>query len=276
MARTTDEIKNIMLAEKASQPALAGLDTDSSTSVWGLMMYVIATAMSSLEKLFDLFKQQVIDIINSLRPGTPRWYVYMVKKFQYGFDLVPEQDYYDNTGIPAADIAASKIIAYAAFVEEPFVRMKLAKLNGNDLTKLTDPERLAVTAYVKRYKYAGVDLKYETITSTDADELRLVMRIKYNPLVLNGTGARIDGTNPHPVKDAVKTYLQNLDFNGRFSIQKLVDQIQQVPGVDDLVMDSVQSKYGALPFTSFTMQVTPDSGYFIIQDANLLITYLPA
>ena len=276
MARTIVEIENIMIAEKEAQPSLDGLTSTSNTSIWRLWINVIANGIFSLEKLFDLFVLTVKNLILNLKPGTPRWYVYMVKKFQFGFDLVQDQDYYDNTGVPDDVVAASKIIAYAAFVEEPFVRMKLAKLVGSDLAKLTTDERLAVVAYVNRFKYAGIDLNANTITSTDPDKLRLVLRVKYNPLVLNNLGARLDGTNPEPVKTGVKAYLKNLDFNGLFSTQKLVDQLQAVEGVDDLSVDNLQTKYGALPFTSVDINFVPDSGYLIIDDVDLLITYQPS
>src|SRR5204863_4829012 len=133
------------------------------------------------------------------------------KEFQYGYNLVPDQDYYDNTGIDPALIAASKVVAYAALVEEPSIRMKVAMLSGTDLAKLPAPMLAAFIAYMKRVKDAGVKLhgttitSPATITSTDPDKLRLVVRAKFNPLVLDSTGARIDGNNPSPLKDAAKS-----------------------------------------------------------------------
>ena len=103
------------------------------------------------------------------------------------------------------------------------------------------------------------------------------MRIRYNPLVLNNAGERLDGADIAPVITALKSYLQNLDFDGLFSIQKLVDAIQKVEGVNDLNVDTCQSKYGALPFTSININFRPDSGYLTIDTINdLNIIYQPS
>jgi hypothetical protein len=203
-----------------------------------------------------------------------------VKAFQYGYNLVPEKDYYDNTGLDATAVAASKIITYAAFVEEPYTRLKLAKNVGSGLGKLADAELAAAIEYVMRFRAAGLKLKRSTltvpttITSTDADNLLLNIRIKYNPLVLSAVGARLDGTSVTPVADAVRSYLGNIGFNGLFSAQKLVDAIQAVDGVDDLHIDQIQTKYGALVYTSVDIDFIPDSGYLVIADADLTIQYI--
>ncbi len=285
MAQTLEEIQNEMLAAKNAEPALAGFTSTSSTAIWLLWIFQFARAVLSIQKRFDLFINLVLTIIKNTKRGTPRWYSNTAKQFQYGFNLVPEQDYYDNTNIAESVVAASKIIAHASFTEEPSIRMKVAKKVGTDLAKLAPAELQAFIAYVKRYKYAGVDLRdvdtvnnlHATITSTDADNLKLGLRIRYNPLVLNNAGERLDGADAAPVVTALKNYLQNLDFDGLFSIQKLVDAIQKVEGVNDLNVDTCQSKYGALPFTSININFRPDSGYLTIDTINdLNIVYQPS
>lgn len=279
MARTIDDIMNALLAEKASHAELNTLNSTSNVAVWRLLFYIVATAIWMLENLFDIFKTDVTDIIANLKPHTPQWYVIKVKEFQYGYNLVPEKDYYDNTGIDDATIAASKIVAYAAFVENPFVRMKLAKLSAGVLAPLTSPERAAVVAYILRVKDAGVKLKDSTITSSAPDKLKLTMRIKYNPLVLNAAGNRIDGTSATPVPDGLRAFLTNFNFknfNGVFSVQKMIDALQAIEGVNDLAIDLIQKKYGALPFTTVDIDFVPDAGYLIIDNADLAITYIPS
>lgn len=279
MARTVQEIFDILVTEKGNQSALDGLTSTSSVSIWRAWLWVTAYAIWTLEKLFDIFKKEVDDTIQTKMPHTGSWYVYKAKNFQYGYNLVTDKDYYDNTGIDEQTIAASKIVAYAALVEQPLIRLKVAKKSGADLAKLSAPELAAFVAYILRIKDAGVKLKSTTITSTDPDDLKLVLRVKYNPLILDSTGARLDGTDATPVKSGIKKYLADksaADFNGLFSVQKLVDAIQAIEGVQDLHVDSILYKYGALPFTSVDIDFVPDSGYLVIQDANLTITYIPA
>lgn len=280
MAKTISEWYDMIVAQYVIEKANVGI-TEAPEN-WSLVnhkrifIYVMAVIVSIPGTLQDLFRTEIDDVINNKNSHTPQWYVNKAKAFQYGFNLVAEKDYYDNTGIADSVVAASKIIAYAAFVEEPFVRLKVAKLINGSLAKLTDGERSSFVAYMMRVKDAGVKLKDATITSTDPDKLRLVMRVKFNPLVLNTAGSRVDGTVTAPVADAVRSYLSNLDFNGLFSVQKLVDQIQLVDGVDDLKIDTIQTKYGALLFTGVDIDFIPDSGYLTIDDADLIITYLPS
>lgn len=282
MARSINEIKTDLLAKVAADVTLGPLLTSTSAvAIFNLWCSIFATCAWTLESLFDIFKTEVDYTIAQDKTHRPQWYVNKAKAFQYGYNLVAEQDYYDNTGIADDLIAASKIVAYAAIVEEPSIRMKVAKLSGTNLAKLTVPELAAFVAYMKRVKDTGVKLhggtltSPATITSTDPDKLRLVVRVKYNPLVLNTTGARIDGTSPTPVKDAVKSYINNLEFNGVFDVQKLERAMLDVDGVTSLKIDQIQTKYGALAFTAVDIDFVPDSGYLIIEDADFLPTYLP-
>ncbi len=56
----------------------------------------------------------------------------------------------------------------------------------------------------------------------------------------------------------------------------MVDAVQAVPGVVDLSPDSTQTKYGALNFTAVNISFIPDSGYLVIEDADLLLTFSAA
>lgn len=281
MAKSVNEWYKIIEAQYVTEMAAVGVEVDPST--WSqanhqrIFLYTMAVVAYIPGVLQDLFRAEVEEVIANKNPHTGQWYVNKAKDFQYGFSLVPEKDYYDNTGIAPNVIAASKIVAYAAFVEEPFVRLKVAKLAAGKLAKLNPADELpAFQEYVRRYRDAGVKLKPETITSTDPDKLRLKLRVKYDPLVLNTTGARIDGTESAPVPAAIDAYLSNIDFNGLFSVQKLVDEIQKVDGVNDLHIDSISTKYGALPFKSVDIDFVPDAGYLIIDPADLNITYIPS
>ncbi len=275
MARTIEQIQQEMITAVQADATLAPLLTSTSkVAVWRGILNIVATCIWTIDKLCDILKIDIDETIAALKPHSLRWYAGKAKAFQYGYNLVNEADYYDNTGIDDTTIAASKIVSYAAVVEQVRgVRIKVAKTVGADLAALTVGELAAFTQYMKEVKDAGVKLK---ITSAVADLLKLSLRIQYDPLVTNAAGARIDGTTATPVKDAIKLHLKNLPFNGVFSIQKLVDAIQAVEGVSDLNVDSVQTKYGALPFTAVNISVIPDAGYLRIEDADLTIVFTPA
>ena len=272
MARTITDIQQSLLDKVALDATLSMLLTStSSVAIFRLFLYLVAFCAWTVENLHDFFKIEVAETIAAMKPHSLRWYAEKSKAFQYGYDLVAEADYYDNTGIAEDVITASKIVSYAAVVEkERGVRIKVAKTVGSDLDALTVGELASFTAYMIEVKDAGVKLQ---ITSGTADSLFLALRIQYNPLVLNAAGARIDGTAATPVKDAIKAHLKVLPFNGVFSVQKLVDTIQAVEGVVDLSVDQVQTKYGLLLFSTVNISVIPDAGYLRIADGDVFITY---
>lgn len=273
MARTISEIQQSIVDNVTGNDTLGPLFTSTSkTAVWRLWTYIVAVCAWSIEKLMDIFRAEVDEKISAMKPHSLRWYAEIARRFQYGFDLLPEADYYDNTGADEQLLEASKIVSYAAVVEqERGVRIKIAKTIDSDLGPLTTEELLSFTDYMKKVKDAGVKL---LITSGPADALRLNLRIKYNALVLDSAGVRIDGTSMKPVQNAIREHLLHLPFNGVFSVQKLVDAVQRVEGVNDLNVDECSTRYGVLPFASVDIAVVPDAGYLRIDDDNLNIDFI--
>jgi hypothetical protein len=220
-----------------------------------------------------LFSAEIDDRILQLKPHSARWYAEEAKLFEYGYNLVPETDYYDNTGLTEDQVTAAKIVAYAAVVEQARgIRIKVAKIMGSDLGALAAGELDAFSEYMEEIKDAGIKL---LITSGAADDLKSTLRIYYNPLVLAGDGSRIDGTDTTPVQTAFKTYLKNLPFNGTFAPSLMVDQLQAVNGVVLVKDDLWQARFGAIAYTGIDVEYNPDAGYLRIDDSNLLITFIP-
>ena len=270
MARTIAEIQKIMLDEKAAQPAFAGLTSTSAIAIWRLIFYIVAFAIWSLEKLYDIFFGQVNEAIATLKPHSERWYAKKAKGFLYGYNLVGETDAYDTAGLTEEEVTAASIIAYAAVVsQDRGIRIKVAKLVDGELTFLSNAELLAFKEYMERVKDAGVTL---LITTGPADSLKLSLRVYFNPLVLNAAGERLDGTDTTPVQLGVAAYLKNLPFNGVFVTEYLIDALQ---GIDGVVIPHVMlasARYGVLPYSNFPVKYVPDAGYLRITDpANLTI-----
>lgn len=274
MARSITTIQNNIIAGVAANATLAPLLTSTSrVATWRLLALVVATAIWTLETLFDIHVADVNETISKLKPHSLRWYAEKATAFQFGYNLVDDADYYDNTGLDETTIEASKVVAYAAVVEQDRgLRIKVARDTG-DLAALTAPQLDAFEEYMKRIKDAGVRLN---ITSTAADELRLTLEIYYNPLVLNSAGGRLDGTVSEPVQDAVKEYLKNLPFNGVFVLQNLIDVLQLVDGVKIAHLTGAQARYGLLPYQSFAVKYLPDAGYLrSTNPGDLTITFVP-
>ncbi len=268
MARTINEIQREIIEAKNNEPALAQLTSNSKTAIWRLFIYIISVAIWTLEKLFDLHRQQIDDELSRLKPHTARWYREKALVFQYGYDLIEETDKFDNEGSSEEDILKSKIIKYAAVVESEESRLviKIATEKNGILSPIKLEQTEKINAYFEEIKDAGVKI---TIINYPPDLLKLKIRIVRDVLLLNSDGMDIK-SGKYPVNDAIKDFMKHLPFNGKMSLQALVDRIQNVEGVKDLSIDLAQSSwidaesngYGA--WNDIDINVLPESGYFAV------------
>lgn len=280
MARSIDTIFNemkaegIRLATAAALPdVVAMFNNTSRVAIWKILFFACAFCIWTVEKLFDLHKLEVDDRIKRLKPGSPEWVAEMGKRFQYGYSLVPGQDYYDNTGLTDAQIEASRIIKHIAVVEQTRgIRIKVAKEVNGVLVPLSGAELTAFEAYMADVMYAGVKL---LITTDVHDELKAALRIYYDAQVLTNTGARIDGITATPVQDAFDEYLKNLPFNGLFVPQLMIEKLKAVEGVVIAKDDSWQARYGNLAFAAIDVEYIPDAGYLRLAANGLTLQFIP-
>lgn len=247
------------------QPGKTFEEEFSAASLESILLYAFSYGIHVHETLFDQHKAQVKAIIDNMKPHSPLWYANKAKSYQKGFALSYESDRYDNTGFTDEVINASKIIKHAVAVEEERgMRIKVATEINGELSKVNDVDLPGFVAYMERVKDGGPKLN---ITSGQADALRLSLLIKYDPLVLDMEGKRLDGNGPQTVQEAIKQYLKNLPFNGRLEISALQDVLQMVDGVKAPYVTQAQHRYGALGFASFeNMMYEPDAGYMRIYD----------
>lgn len=282
MARTIPEIHaditSTLVNELAAVEIIINPATWSKTNLLRLITYIIAVCQWTIEQLQDIHKAEINDLIAQKKPHSLRWYAEKAKAFQFTYNLVPEQDYYNNTGIPDDKLETSKIVKYAAVVRQRrangriFLRIKVATTAGTDLARLTEEQLDALREYFNRIADAGVDIEIESLI---ADRLKLRLKIYYNPLILGSNGSRLDGTDNKPVPNAIRNYLQNLPFNGLFVLAHLVDALQAVEGVEIPHLIECYTSYGNLPLTSVDVEYVPDSGYLRIEDVDLNVQYLP-
>ena len=277
MARTIQEIQNLILQAKAQEPALNELNSTSKVAIWRLWVYIIAVAIWSLEKLFDQHKADIDKRLAELKPHTARWYRSKALAFQYGFDLLPDSDKFNNQGHTEEAIEASKIVKYSAVIEsknEGRLIVKIATEQGEQLQPITDAQKQAFEAYLQEIKDAGVRL---SVVNYQPDILHLQMKIVYDPIVLDSNGQSIIHATK-PVEETIKSYLKRLPFNGELVLAHLIDALQQAEGVKIPHLVLAQSKnitsgggYGA--FETIEISKIPTAGYFTIDNFND-ITYV--
>lgn len=273
MARTIAQIQQSIVDAKTADITLGPLLTSTSAvAIWYLWTYVVAFCHWTLEVLYDDHVTEVNSIIATQKPHTLQWYVIMARAFQYGATLPSGSDVYDPV-VSAGD--PSLVVTYAAAIElTNLVRIKAATGAAGSLAALSTPQLAAFTTYMGRIKDAGVRLQ---CTSGPADTFQPTLVIYYDPLVLDSTGARLDGTTFTPVKDTINAFLANLPFNGVFILNNFVTAMQDIDGVIIADEVSVQAFYGSIPPVVITTQYTPDAGYLVL-DATWFaahVSYVP-
>ena len=277
MARSIQDIQQLIYAQKAQEPVLESLNSTSKVAIWRLWVYIISVAIWSLEKLFDLHRTDIDKRLTELKPHTARWYRSKALAFQYGFGLSLDSDKYNNQWFTEEQIEASKIIKYSAVVEsknEGRLIIKIAGEQGEQLQPITERQKQAFEEYLQEIKDAGVRL---SVVNYQPDILHLQMKIVYDPLVLDSNGQSITKATK-PVEMAIKDYLKRLPFNGELVLAHLIDVLQQAEGVKIPHLVLAQSKnitssgeYGA--FETIDISKIPTAGYFTIDNFND-ITYV--
>lgn len=284
MARTITEIKKSITDGFMSDPHLVsayGLDPErtfdeqfSLVSFENVFINVLVFLFWTLEKLFDNHKAEVSEILSVQKPHTPRWYRAKALAFQYGFDLHPDTDVFNNQNYSADQVAASKIIKYAAVTEavnESRLIIKIATEDNNQLlAPISAPQKESFDAYVNEIRDAGVKV---TVINYLPDVLRLHIKIYYDPLLLTSDGVSIL-TGKKPVEIALKEYMKELPFDGELILASLIDKLQATEGVriPHLVsaasawVDGEGAGYGS--FTNISVKKIPVSGYFTIENFN--------
>lgn len=271
MARTLEQIQNEIILNIQQEPSLSGLTSTSKVAIWRLLVYIFAVGVWSLEKLFDAYKTEVNTYVSTLKPHTLSWYHGKCLAFQYGFDLVPDTDRYDNTGVDQSLIDASLVVKSVAINEsatQPRLIMKIAGETGGEFVPLDPPVVASFKNYVAKIKDAGIKI---TVINTYPDLLRLTIDVYYDPLVLTADGGSIL-FGGKPVEEAITNFFKNLDFNGVFILAKLTDTLQHVEGVkipemilaESAWIDPVANSYGN--FTTISAKKIPESGYFKVVD----------
>lgn len=286
MARSLNEIYDGMIAEKQSMPnlqnlqpnidslqtLLSDLTSTSKVAIWRLLFWCVAFAVWVSENMIELF-------ISKNKPGTVYWYYEQCKNFQYGDALILQDGKYIYNPVNPAN----RIIKYASADEDSIgnVILKVAKDSSGSPTPLLLAEYNAFEAYINTVKFAGTSI---IIRSDVADILKVGMTIHYDPLVLASNGSLLSDPSTYPVKDTINAYIKSLDFDGIFTIQQLVDKVQNAKGVKICTTTMCQAKYGLTPYVNILNEAAqayrPFAGYMNISVAggetlNDTLSYLP-
>ncbi|MDY0102839.1 MAG: hypothetical protein RBS07_07845 [Lentimicrobium sp.] len=271
MARSIDTIYAQIIVEKANRQELDALDSTSATAIYRLWAYVVASVIFTLETLFDLHRAEVEGIIATQKPGSLLWYRAMCLGYKPGAGLVVENG---RVGYPPGANDIPPLIAQCSVREAADgIVIKIAKEVAGELEPLstgigTRPNELnPFSAYLAQIKYAGTPVR---IINSPAELLIMNAVVFYDPIMITASGTLIaDGSRP--VDNAIQAYLRNLPFDGRLKRTALIDAILAAPGVKDVQITTLSSKYEQYPYEPIPVSHIPIPGYFKI-DPNTPLT----
>lgn len=285
MARTINEIYNSITERFISSAVIKnfyGLDSSKTfaqqflpSSLEASLFYMVATVIYTIEQQWEQYKIDLANLLRENRAHTAQWYATRAKEFQYGHKLIAETDQYDNSKLTEEMIEKARIVKFSASMEtkdQSILLLKIATLNGGTKQPIQSSQLSAFTAYINTIKDAGVRIK---VINEPADDLKLVMDIYYNPLLMDDQGAYLDGSGDTPVQDAIRAYIGDLSFNGLYTNQSLIDNVQSVEGVEIAELKQASSRYGTFTqFRPIDARSIPYAGYYKITDANLHLNFI--
>ncbi len=277
MARTIDEIKNEMAEAFMSDSTLQSkygfeqgdkfADKFSKVSIENILLYIVSSAIWTLEKLFDTHKAEVDEYIAKMKPHSLRWYVEKAKAFHYGESLIDGTDKYAMADDDESVVMPVTFAACTEGKENATLYLKIAKTGPEPLTA---EEKEAFEAYMHEIKDAGVRID---VLSQEGDYLEVTADIYYNPLLIDSNGqSKADGTKV--AENAIKNYIENLPFNGEFRKNEMVDALQRVDGIEMVELGAVYHGEVADQKEEVNAFCQPVSGYFKGERASLNITYI--
>ena len=283
MARTIQQIKTELTTAFMANETLQekyGFATDatfeqtfSKVSIEGILLFIVAAAIWTLEKLFDTHATEIDELIVKQKPHTLQWYANKVKQFRYGQALIAGTDEYDDTGLTEADIEQRQIVKFSAVNEEitetrAIVYIKVATEADGAKTPLSEEQLAVLEAYLAEVKDAGIKV---VLINKTANRFKLDLVVYYDPMVLNANGETLtDGSKP--VHKAIEQYINNLPFNGEYSNMALTDALQVVPGVK---IPEIKASYESVDdeWQPIDVKATPSSGYYAYDENEITITF---
>ena len=243
MAREKYEIKDSILS------GLSGLGlSESKTAIWTIFVDAITSAIYLFELLMDAFKTDIEEKIAKKRLGSLAWYVEKAKEFQLGDDLT----FFEDGSIAYELIDEDKqIIVFATSSEaNNIVYMKVAKLDNQELTPLSNEEKLQFSNYMEKIMLAGTKIE---IVSLLPDTIKVTADIYYDPIY---SQADIQGFLDTALFD-YKTNKTDTWFNRN----EFINVLRNVEGINDAKISLLQGIQGT-NVTDIDREYELVAGYF--------------
>ena len=281
MARTTEEIKQQMtdafLADETLRNAYgiaegtAWSTAFSAVSIENILLFVVAATIHVVERIFDQFKVDVDEKVETAVVASVPWYHKMALEYQHGDSLTIDTTTYAYGYAEVDD--EKRIIKYCAVRDMgTSVQVLVSGDTGGSPSVLDSSVMTPFTAYMNAIKLAGVVL---TIASYRSDHVKITARITADPMVINDDGTLVSDGTTKPVEDAIRGYLKGILYGGTFNKTRLVDAIQAVEGVEDVELMKVEVRADSeADYTELSgNNYVGVSGSYVADDLAQTLTY---
>ncbi len=265
--RTIDEIKESIAVDFMRNETVADLfgfpagepfsDHFSKVSIINILFYGFASAAWVIESLFESHRKEIETRIGEILPHRAKWYMNMALAFMKDKVLEPETDRYDTSGMNAEQIEAARVVKYATADENQDASILTIKVAGEDdagrRCRLDDSVEVQLAAYLAEVKDAGVRIN---LVNREPDTFNCSVDIYYDAMLLPENVRR-------SCEQAVKSYIENLPFNGEYTNMALIDALQLVEGVKIAEFRNASVAAADAPTTSnIDARYIPSAGYF--------------
>ncbi len=250
MARTIAQIQTTMLAEKALHTELDGLTSTSQAAIWRLWIYIVAVSINLFEQVMDIFKTDIETQIASAAVGSDSWV--QAKMFEMQYSTTIPQVIQLNNYAPFYDPVNEdlRIISRCSVKTATSKTVNVKVATGEPPAALDALQLAAAQGYLsntgststngKGIGFAGVAYN---VTSLAPDLVIVSGDLSYD--------GQYSSTIQQAVIDAITEYFANIEFDGNFVINKLIDYIQAVPGVLDFTPDDIAIRPDSIPYPGY-------------------------
>lgn len=238
-------------------------------SVENVLFYIVAVCCYVVESLMAMHKSEVEAIVATRMPHTAKWYRDKTLAFLYNKDLIDGTDEYATDGMSEEDIKKSRVVKHAVAVEDMKSGVLVIKVAGEDgdgkRQPLTSDQCEHLKTYLGEVKDAGV--RIEVINSTPSG-FALEADVYYNAL-LDRDEVKEE------CKNVIKSYIENLEFNGILSRNGIEDVLRGVAGVEIVqlggieIHNSVVSDVFLSPGSNGNAYCRPYAGYCSLDDDKI-------
>ena len=244
MARTIQEIKKTMTDQFMADPTIREKyqlreddtfqDAFSAVSIENIIFYIVAACCHVIETLLDQHIATVEKSISQAVVASIPWYHKIAMQFQYGDSLT-----YDEQTCQyryKQENPEKQIIKYAALRDRGSSIQILVATEKDGLPQpLSDTHLTAFKHYMNSVKIAGTNLN---IQSLPPDQINIQATITIAPLTIGENGQQISD-NTYPAEQAIHQYLKNIIYGGTFNKNKLIDALQNTPGIIDIQLQQI-------------------------------------